>query len=278
MKAVPALAALGLFVACSSSHGTTDMSGQTPCDPLAPTPLTLGTVIGVGKDAAGTLYVDTSHGVFVAGSTTLVRQHVIGTGSSGTTEFLFSFEAPGADASTAQQLLVETTGSPPTATAMALGPTSSRAFLNQSPAGTTPLTLVDASTVADLPVVNTPNVISYLADVANGDVILATVPMNDDETSSSGGLAIFYGPPSAVARRTITAFEETLSGNGSVTFLVDGTPYVLAFGNVATPGSGPLGTFSLLSLTPRGSDALMVTLRSPTPTAVPAELMVSCPP
>jgi hypothetical protein len=280
MKAVPAVVAFGLLVGCSSSGGNGDASAgaATPCDPLAAQPLTLGAVVGVGKDAAGKLYVDSSHGVFVVdnGGTKLVRQHVTGTGTSGTTEFIFSFAAPGADESTAQQLLVETTGSPPTATAMALGPTSSKAFLNQSPAGTTSLTLADASTVSGLAVINTPNVIDYLADVANGQVILATVPMNSDETSSNGGLAIFYGPPNAVAQRPITAFMESLSGNGSVTFLVDGTPYSLAFGNVATTDAGPLGTFSLLGLTPAGGDTLAVTLRSPTPSALPPAFSFSC--
>jgi hypothetical protein len=280
MKAVPALAALGLLVACSTSHSNGDASGETPtpCDPLAPKPLTLGAVVGVGKDAAGTLYVDSSHGVFLvdSGSPNLSRQHTTGTGSSGMTEFLFTFEGPGDDASSARQLLVETTGSPPTATAMAIGPTSSKAFLDQSSAGTTALTLVDSSTVSGLAVVNTPNVISYLADVANGDVILATVPMNDDETSSNGGLAIFYGPPDAVAERTITDFEETLSGNGALTFLVDKTPYVLAFGEVVEPDAGPFGAFTLLGLTPQGGEALTVALRSPTPTALPPMLSFSC--
>lgn len=279
-KAIAALAALGLLVACSRSGGSGDASRETvtPCNPLAAKPIALGPVVGVGKDGAGTLYVDSSHGIFVAdaGSTDLVRQHVVGTGSSGTTEFLFTFAAPDADLSTARQLLLETTGSPPMATAMALGPVTSKVFLDQSPAGTTALTLVDASTVSGLAVVNTPNVISYLADVANGDVILATVPMNVDATSSNGGLAIFYGPPTAVDQRPISAFEETLSGNGSVTFLVGGIPYVLTFGEVAAPDAGPLGTFALLGLTPTGGDALTVTLRALTPAVLPPTLSFSC--
>jgi hypothetical protein len=277
MTRVLALAALGLCLACSSSGGGSSATLMS-CDPLAAKPLTLGAVVGVGQDAAGTLYVDASHGVFVVdgGVAALVRQHVTGTGSSGTTELLFSFEPPGADSSSARQLLLETTGSPPKATAMALGPTSSKAFLNQSTAGTTPLTLVDASTVTALPVVNTPNVISYLADVENGFVILAAVPMNEDETSANGGLAIFYGPPDAVAQRPITAFEQTRSGNGSLTFLVGGTQYVLAFGLVAAPDAGPLGAFSLLGLTPQGGATLAVTLRSPTPTTLPSTLSFSC--
>jgi len=159
---------------------------------------------------------------------------------------------------------------------MALGPTNSKAFLSQAPAGTTPLTLVASSSVAGLSVVNTPNVIDYVGDVANGNVILATVPMNDDETSPNGGLAIFYGPPGAVAQRPITNFQETLSGNGTVTFTVDGAPYTLSFGEVPGPDAGPLGMFALLGLAPQGGAALDVMLRAPTPSTPPSGLSFTC--
>ena len=280
MRLVLALTPLAVLAACSASHGgaTSDAGGvATSCDPLAAKPIMLGAIVGVGKDAAGILYVDSANGIFLSdASNRLIRQHVVGTGQSGTTEFGFGFVSPGADDSTARSLLVETNGT--TATAMALGPTnsSSKAFLDQNPPGTTPLTVVDPSTVSGMPVVNTPNVIDYLADVANGDVILATVPMNDDETSSDGGLAIFYGPPANVAQRAITNFGESLSGNGSVTFLVDGSPYALQFGEVAGPDAGPLGAFTLLGLTAQGDAAMNVTLRSPTPTALPPDLSFTC--
>ena len=101
--------------------------------------------------------------------------------------------------------------------------------------------------------------------------------MNDDTTSSSGGIAIFCGPPSAVAQRSVTSFEESLSGNGTVTFLVGGTPYVMAFGQVlGEPDAGPLGTFALESLTPQGGAPIAITLRSPTPTAAPPVLSFTC--
>jgi hypothetical protein len=273
---VALVALVAPLLACSKSAGSGGASGTlTACDPLAPKAITLGAVVGVGKDAAGTLYVDAAHGVFVSDDGhQLIRQQVAGTGSSGTNEFLFTFEPPNGDVSSARQLLVETKGT--AATAMALGPTTSKAFLNQAPAGTTPLTLVDASTVAGMTVVNTGQVISYVADVANGDVLVATVPVNPDETSSNGDLAIFYGPPAAVAQRPITDFEESKSGNGTVTFVVDGTPTTLAFGNVPGPDAGIFGTFTLLGLTPKGGAAIDVTLRSPTPTTPPAELSFLC--
>jgi hypothetical protein len=291
---VPAILALGVGSGCFTSNlspgsGTggsvwtnagqggsagDDAATESACDPLAPKLITLGAIVGVGQDAAGTLYVDSANGIFVSANGELIRQHVLGTGQSGSNEFLFTFDSPGADASSERNLLVDTQGS--NASAMALGPAGSRSFLGQSDAGVTLLALVDSSTVSGMTVVNTPNLISYVGDVANGDVVLATVPMNEDSTSTDGGLSIFYGPASAVAQRAITAFEESLSGNGTVTFLVGSTPYVLAFGMVQGPDAGPLGTFALEGLTTGGDAGMAVTLRSPTPTSLPSGLSFTC--
>lgn len=258
----------------AGSGGTGGTGTQSACDPLAPKAITLGDVVGVGKDEAGTFYVDSSNGIFVSDTGKLIRQHVIGTGQSGSNEYNFSFVAPGADYSTARNLLVETTAGK--ATAMALGP-DGKTFLGGQPStGITMLTLVDPSTVAGMPLVNMPNVIAYVADVANGNVILGTRPMGGDSTSSSGGLAIFYGPPTAVSQRVITEFQQSLSNSGTVTFLVDGTPYVLAFGMISSPDGGPFGTFALQSLTPQGGSPIGVTLRVPTPSQVLSDLSVTC--
>lgn len=257
-----------------TSGGRGGSGGQSACDPLAPRPITLGAIVGVGKDATGTLYVDAANGIFVSTNGELVRQRVIGSGQSGANAFTFTFEPAGADASSARALLVDTQGS--TATAMALGPPDSKSFLGQSDAGVTSLVLVDAAAVAALTVINTPNVISYVADVANGDVLLATVPLNIDSTALGGGLAIFYGLPGDVAQRPVTAFGETLSGNGSVSFLVGGATYALAFGEVPGPDAGPLGMFALEGLMTGGDAGAGVTLRSPTPTSLPPVLSFTC--
>jgi hypothetical protein len=277
-----AMFALGLGGGCGASAlnpgGTV---GQAiPCDPLAPGPITPGAIVGVGQDADGTLYVDAANGIFVSAGGALIRQHLLGSGQLGANEFIFTFGSPAADAGSPERdLLVETTGS--TASAMALGPGGARMFLDQSPAGVTALTLVDAATVSGLAVVNTPAVISYLGDVANGNVVLATVPQNADPTPASGavsdgGLSIFYGPPNDVEERVITAFSESLSGNGTVTFLVGNTSYVLAFGMVQGADAGPFGMFALEGLTPGGGAEIAVTLRSPTPSMLPADLSFRC--
>jgi len=272
---------LGLGEGCRSSSLPVGATGEgVPCDPLAAGPITPGAIVGVGQDADGTLYVDAANGVFVSAGGALIRQRLLGTGQSGANEFIFTFQSPGADAgSPLRDLLVETTGS--TASAMALGPGGARVFLDQAGAGVTALALVDPGAISGLSVVNTPDVISYMGDVANGDVLLATVPLNGEATASSGGLydgglAIFYGPPNNVAERVVTAFSQSLSGNGSVTFLVGSTPYVLAFGMVQQPDAGPLGVFTLEGLTPQGGSEIAVTLRAPTPTTPPAGLSFTC--
>lgn len=278
---LPAAAACGVSSVSGIGGGpgttTTTVSSTAPevaCDPLAPKPITLGNIVGVGKDAAGTLYVDSANGVFVSGGGKLIRQHVTGTGQSGNNEYAFWFVAPGADLTTGRNLMVETNGSG-VADAMGLS-ADPKSFIGQSPGGVTPLTLVDPSTVAGMPVVNTPNVIDYLADVSNGDVLLATLPMNADEYDNTGGIHIFYGPPGAMAQRPVTSLDQSLSGSGTLTFLVDGTPYVLSFASVFNPDAGPLGDFTLTGLTPQSGATLGTTLRSPTPTALPAGLSFTC--
>ena len=157
---------------------------------------------------------------------------------------------------------------------MALGPSDSKAFLGQDDAGVSPLTIVPAGTIAGMPLVNTGSAFSYMADISNGDVLVATSPINDDPAAPNGGLSLFYGPPGAVAQRTIVSFQQSLSGNGTLTFLVDGVSYALAFGNV--PTDAPLGMFALLSLTPQGGAPMSATLRAPTPASVPPDLSFTC--
>jgi hypothetical protein len=263
------------LAACGKSTPLTT-GNNVACDPLAARPITLGTVVGVGQDASGTLYVDAANGVFVSQSGQLIRQHVTGSGQSGSDQFIFTIQPPTPDAgASAVNLLVQTDGT--TAVAMGLGPTGSKAFLGQA-SGVTLLTIAPASTVSGMPLVNTPDVISYVADIQNGDVLMTTVPMNDDPAAPNGGLSLFYGPPGAVAQRPITSFQQSLSGNGTLTFQVGGVPTTLAFGNVPAPDAGPFGVFALQSLTPQGGAPMSATLRSPTPTSTPPELSFTCSP
>src|SRR5438067_2226003 len=133
--------ALLVVVGCRSSALGGSAGIESPCDPLAPKPITLGAIVGVGQDAGGTLYVDSANGIFVSQAGQLTRQHVTGTGQSGSSQFIFTLEATATgDAGSAMDLLVETQGT--RAIAMALGPAGARSFLGQSDAGITSLTLV----------------------------------------------------------------------------------------------------------------------------------------
>ena len=117
--------ALGAPAACTHTSGGGKSS--SPCDPLAPPSTTLSGILGVGKDAQGTLYVaDEPSGaseprVFVSSGNDLVRQQVTGSGQSGGAkgagEYTLSFQPPDSDGAAAQALLLDVEGG--TATQMA---------------------------------------------------------------------------------------------------------------------------------------------------------------
>jgi hypothetical protein len=149
---VPALAAGAVLVGCSAS---TSQPAETHCDPLATHPTTLATILGVGKDQSGTLYVADQGGiasdlsivrVFVEAAGSLVRQDVIGSGSIGSSEDIETFESPDGLTPPRDLTIQITSGK---ATSMTLGPEgSAKSGLEGIDAGAaTALTLVGASTV-----------------------------------------------------------------------------------------------------------------------------------
>ncbi|MBS2026597.1 MAG: hypothetical protein JST54_01730 [Deltaproteobacteria bacterium] len=243
-----------------SSGGSSGSSATASCDPLAPKPITLGTIIGVGRDAQGTLYVDANAGLFISSNGTLYRQVVLGSGQMGNDEFDFNYAQ--ADGGGAGALLVETASG--TADAMALAPAGTRDFLGQPDAGVTPLQLVDASTVASMPVVNTPNVVEYLADISNGDILLSTLPLSADDSSTNGGRSIFYGSPAGAAQRSLLAFSQSRSGNGSLSFGLDGATATVQFAWTA-PTDGGAAYTSVGSFNDGSGNTLTATVRVPVP-------------
>ena len=257
--------ALALLAACSSQSSGSSPSASTTCNPLAPPPTSLSNLLGVGQDAQGTLYVadqppsPAQTRVFIAtGSGPLVRQQVIGSGSNGSGQYTLSYVAPGASYDTAQALLLDVSGG--TATQMALGPANSKSFLGGP--GETPLTVVDAGTVAGRPIANLPGVVQYVADVSDGSAIVVTAPGEVDSTSD---FHLFYGTPPALAERTIVSFSQPLSGYPTIAFQVGSATYTMAIGGTfeldggGGPGPGTLDT---------GSATLDFTLRTPTPSTL----------
>jgi hypothetical protein len=263
--------AISAIVGCTAASGSTGSSSSVPCDPLAPPPTTLSGILGVGQDAAGTLYVaDMPPGasqprVFVSGATQLVRQHVAGSGeapggTAGTTEYSLTFVAPGSDIASAQALLLQVQGG--SANEMALGPADSKGFLGGPDTGDTMLTLVDPSAVSGLTIVNLPGVVGYVADVSDGTAIAITGPMDG---GSSADLHLFYGTPGAMVERTIVSFNQALSGYPTIGFMVGSATYTMRISGTFDPdaGSGPgPGTLDT------GSATLPFTLRLPTPTTL----------
>jgi hypothetical protein len=127
-----ALLAVAVFPACSSSSTSpsASTSAETACDPLATHPTTLATILGVGKDGAGTLYVADQGAfatqpsivrVFLTSSGSLVRQYVIGSGSASGQD-IETFESPDGSVGP-RDLTIALAGT--TATSMTLGPEGS---------------------------------------------------------------------------------------------------------------------------------------------------------
>jgi hypothetical protein len=265
--ALVAAGALG----CSTSSGSA-ANQSAPCDPLAPPPTTLGAIIGVGEDTNGTLYVadETPDGggqdrVFVSNGMTLDRQHVAGSGQSGSppnAEYTFSFEPPSADAGDLRALLIQVQGG--MVTGMALGPGNSRSFLGAADAGQVPLTVLDAGAVAGFMIQNLPNVVQYVIDVSNGSVVVVTAPM---DASGYSGFRLFYGTPSNMIERPITAYNQSLSGPADIAFTVGSATYTLQTMWTFGPDAGPLGMPSGATLD-TGTGTISATIRMPTPTTL----------
>ncbi len=248
-------------------------AGPSPCDPLAPheLPVTLGTILGVGKDAQGTIYLadetvsataGTIDRVFVSSGNTLYRKVIGGAGLStipgGVMDYSFSYTND--DGSGGGELLLERPASGP-ATSMALGAGG------KGGTTTATLTILPSSAIQGMTLRNLPGDvdITYVGDVANGDVILVTQPRDDWD----GTYKLYYGAPDSVIDRTIVSSSETRSGGIDIQFRVGTATYdattSFVFGGDASavghPGPGTLDTGNGTTLT--------FTERLPTPTTLP---------
>jgi hypothetical protein len=266
------LIAGAVAAACSSSSSAPP--AETGCDPLATHPTTLATVIGIGKDAAGTLYVADQGEiaseasivrVFVTSGGMLLRQHVIGSGSSHGDEDLETFES--VDGSGARDLVMHLAGGK--ATSMTLGPEGSgKLGLEGMDAGApATLTLVEPNALQGLPAIDLPGAVNYVADGSDGNAIVVTAPLENDVGSAA--LHLFYGKPGAMVERPIVSFDQALSGYPSIGFTVDSQTYVMAIASLPpVPDGGPFGAPGPVTVTPGTGTAVPFTLRVPTPTTL----------
>jgi hypothetical protein len=270
--AVSALAAGALLMGCSTPTSTSTPA-ETDCNPLATHPTALATILGVGKDQDGTLYVADQGGiasepsivrVFVATAGSLVRQDVIGSGSNGNSEDIETFESPGGLASP-RDLTIQIAGGK--ATSMTLGPEGSgKSGIEGIDAGAeTDLVLVSATAVQGMPAIDLPGAVSYIADANDGEAIVVTAPLEDDQGSAA--FHLFYGTPGAMVERHIVSFDQSRSGYPTIGFTVGSQTYIMSISSV--PFDGGLGEApGPVTLTTGNGGSVTFTLRLPTPTSL----------
>jgi hypothetical protein len=249
------LGALAL-AACggSSSPGTASKA----CNPLAadPKPITLGLVVGAGRDSAGVVYViDRPQGgaedrLFVSDGTKLVRQPVGGSGS-GAQPGGGTFEVVGSGTGDAM-LTVEigTDGGGGVMMGVVHGAFASRTFTigEQGEA----LTVLAPGELSAFTVENLPGTIyvEYVATLPDGRTLVVTRP-EVDWSYSDFRLFLSTSATSPLLERKVAS---VLRGSFTdITFDLDGTPAKAHFSDSLSPGPSTLtvGSAAPLDLTVR---------------------------
>lgn len=269
---------------CVDSQGQKIESGGTttttpgPCDPLAPHELavTLGTVLGVGKDLGGTTYMadhvqaTSTDRVFISEGTSLVRKRVIGSGSRGgppDADYTFTVEE-GLDAATARALLIQQRGG--VVTAMGLAPAGGKGFIGDPGIVFVSLTVLDSSTLSTFTLRNLPGdvTVEYVADVMDGHIIVVTRPTDDAQDSD---FRLFYGSSEgAMAEQHIVNISRLRSGGADIEFQVNGATYTVSFSWILDVGdSGTLISHPGPATLETGGQSIPVSQRFPTPTTLP---------
>jgi len=283
------LVAAAALVGCSSKASpvtTTDAGGTSPhtdaasgapraCDPLATHPTRLATLVGVGEDPSGTLYVADVGGVatdstivrvFVPAHGELVRQYVIGSGGVGGSsgEDVETFESADGT-SPARDLVLQLASG--VATSMTLGPEGSGKLGTEGRDGgaATSLTLLHATAVQGMPAVDLPGAVQYVADAAGGDALVVTAPLENDVGTAA--FHLFYGPATAMVERPIVSFNQSMSGYPSIGFTVGSATYTMSIASVPVDsgfGEAP----GPVTLTKGDGTTVAFTLRLPTPSSL----------
>jgi hypothetical protein len=272
-----------LFLTClsgcnSSQPGvSTGASTSGRCDPLAPheLPVTLGTVLGVGKDTGGTVYLadhvpeKSIDRVFVSTGTELGRKRVSGSGTSGggaNADYTFSFDE--GDGAQGRALLIQRRSG--AVTAMGLGP-GGKAFIGAPGATDETLTVLGDRVPSGYTLRNLPGevTIEYVADIddGNGSVLVVTRPTDDSDYTD---FRVFVGHEARMLEGHVENVTRTLSGSTSIRFL-SGTETVdvsftfeTEFTDAGLSGHPGPGTFVT-----GGGSPVPLTQRVPTPTSLP---------
>jgi hypothetical protein len=216
-----------LVVALSTACGKDSEQELSSCEPLVGSeqPTTLGTVLGVGQDKTGNLYVvderDGERRVFRSNPSGLVRMEVTGTvdeGSGATQLMQFVYRWPLSDATGFLALLSDGSATVRMAVSLYQSPRGDfEAVVNSGEE----LLVVDASVLDGLVVHNLPGdvVVDYNATKPTGARLIVIRP----STGSYEDFRVFYGEGSTLGERHVYEVLRTKDGGTThIRFDVDG--------------------------------------------------------
>jgi MYXO-CTERM domain-containing protein len=232
--AVAAVALAGPPACSAPGAGPPVTTNPSPCHPQAPLSTSLGTILGVGRDARGVFYVadqdPTSANlgrVFVSDGGVLQRRQVVASLERVSAEgasYELTFDQPGAPSG--ERLLVATQAG--VATSMALGGAGS---------SESPLAVVAPSTVTNLPVLDLPSAIAFIGDVQGGGDEVVVFQTLDDTGASA--VQVFFGAPPELVEYAITGSNPSVHPGGSLSFAVQSETYSLRIGAGRPSDGGP---------------------------------------
>ena len=228
-QTAPLLAAV-LSMACGAGSGN-----PTQCNPLGSSAATiqLGTVIGAGKHADGTIYVADRLGddsrVFVSSGTTLQRRRIAGSGQLGSTAYVFTISDEPAFI-----LKIEVSSGSASRMGVIRGAFAGRDFEIGQQGDV--LEVLPADAVAGMTVANLPGevFVEYAASLPDGRHLVVVRP-NDDWTYED--FRLFLGTPERMLERHVLSVSRGRDGGTThIDFVEDGATVQAYF---PSPIGGP---------------------------------------
>jgi hypothetical protein len=226
-----------------SDSGVDSDPGTSPanlvaCDPLVPRPVTLRTLLGVGQDAQGTLYVadqlsSYTYRVFISvGDTLWRRPGGLGgmRGSGADVDYLLGYYDSDGAGLGSQHLVIQIRGG--VTTAMALSPSSSRAFIGDPGATYQLITVLDNAAIAGMKTRDLPHRVCYVGAMDGTEQVVVTGPLGE----CSEEPRVFYGTKEDMVERQVTGIEDFVF----ISFLVGSATKQVQIGNPYPDGGATL--------------------------------------
>jgi hypothetical protein len=198
--------------------------------------VSLGKVLGVGSDAAGTIYlVDIAASrerLFVSQGTVLVRQRVGGAGSTSDASGTLVVLAGGDPGAPVVVEIQQDTTDRPTAMGVYRGTLVTKTFEIGTMGEV--LQLLPASAASGLTLQNLPGTVSiqHLAALSDGREVMVTIP---DVDATGDDARVFFGTPPTLIERRVTPTVQPNSYT-RLTFDLDGRAAVATFASPLNTG------------------------------------------